>query len=62
MYWLFEILSQLPKEKWSDVTLAYDNMCQLDSMKVAQKPLPMEPPYDQMWLSIQKVIVCVFVP
>ena len=24
--------------------LAFDNMCQLDSMKVAQKPLPMEPP------------------
>lgn len=57
-YWLFEILSQIPTEKWSDDTLAYDNMCSLDSMKVAQKPLPMEPPYDQMWLSIQKVPIC----
>ena len=55
VYWLFEILSPLPIEEWSTVTLAYDNMCSLDSMKVAQKPLPMEPPYDQMWLSIQKV-------
>lgn len=60
LYWLFEILSQLPTEKWGDIMLSYDNMCSLDSLKVAQKPLPLQTPYDEMWLSIQKVcILCV---
>ena len=39
-------------------------MCQLDSLKVGKKTLPLEPPYDQMWLTIQKVIiqhVCMYV-
>ena len=57
MYWLFEILSQVPQEKWQETIIAYDNMCQLDALKVARKPLPLEPPYDQMWLSIQKVCI-----
>ena len=56
LYWLFEILSQIPSSKWSEIVLAYDNMCQLDSIKVAKKPLPLQPPYDQMWLTIQKVL------
>ena len=55
IYWLFETLNKLPVEEWSNIIVAYDNMCQLDSLKVAQKPLPLEPPYDQMWLTIQKV-------
>ena len=55
LHWLFEILSKVSVEKWPEVILAYDNMCQLDSLKVAKKPLPLEPPYDQMWLTIQKV-------
>ena len=57
LFWLFEILSQVPSEKWHKIILAYDNMCQLDSLKVAKKPLPLEPPYDQMWLTIQKVCI-----
>ena len=57
IYWLFETLSKLPVEEWKNIIVAYDNMCQLDSLKVAQKPLPLEPPYDQMWLTIQKVCI-----
>ena len=55
LHWLFETLNQVPAEKWGEIILAYDNMCQLDSLKVAQRPLPLQPPYDRMWLSIQKV-------
>lgn len=55
IYWLYEILSQRPVEEWGDVILAYDNMCQLDSLKVARSPLPLDPPYDQMWQRIKKV-------
>ena len=61
MYWLFETLSKLPVEEWKNVIVAYDNMCQLDSLKVAQRPLPLEQPYDQMWLTIQKVLVSVVI-
>jgi len=55
LHWLFEILSPLPQEKWSEVIPAYDNMCQLNGLKAAQKPLPLEPPFDKMWHSIEKV-------
>ena len=53
--WLKSILQDLPTEKWQDVVLAYDNMCHLDSMKVASKPLPLSSPFDRMWLDITKV-------
>jgi hypothetical protein len=35
------------------VILAYDNMCHLDALKIARKPLPLPKP---MWLAITKVI------
>ena len=59
LYWLFETLNKLPVEKWSDIIVSYDNMCQLDCLKVAQKPLPLEPPYDRMWLTVQKVCLII---
>ena len=30
-------------------------MCHLDSMRVAQNPLPLPEPYDKLWLSVTKV-------
>lgn len=36
--------------------LSYDNMCNLDRLLVARKPLPLTPPYDKMWLKITKLI------
>ena len=38
------------------VTLAYDNMCNLDRMKVAQQPLPFPSPFDKLWLNVVKII------
>ena len=35
--------------------IGYDNMCHLDALKVAWKPLPIPPPYNEMWLSVTKV-------
>jgi len=61
IYWLYEILSQRPMEEWSNIILAYDNMCQLDGLKVARNPLPIDPPYDQMWLKIKKVCICKYI-
>ena len=36
--------------------LSYDNICNVDSLKLLQKPLPMAPPNDKLWISIKKVI------
>ena len=30
-------------------------MCHLDGMKVAKSPLILPPPYDEMWLKVEKV-------
>ena len=38
------------------ISLAYDNMCNLAKLKVAQNPLPFAPPLDQLWLKVQKFI------
>ena len=55
LVWLLRVVDGIPREKWSDVVLAYDNMCHLDAMKVARKALPLPKPYDEMWLAITKV-------
>ena len=36
--------------------LAYDNMCHLNSLRAAQKDLPLPAPFNKMWQSFQKVI------
>ena len=38
------------------VILAYDNMCNLARLKVAQSPLPFPPPLDNMWHDVDKII------
>lgn len=53
--WLYNLLKDLPEDKWSDVVLAYDNMCHLDGLRAAQRPLPLPHPYDMMWQKITKV-------
>ena len=36
--------------------LAYDNMCNLCHLQVSQVPLPFPPPFDKMWLNLEKII------
>ena len=31
-------------------------MCHLDAMRVAQEDLPLDPPYNEMWKSVTKII------
>lgn len=54
--WMLAILKDIPDGQWGDIFIAYDNMCHIDGMKVAQKALPFSPPYDEMWLKVNKVI------
>ena len=39
-----------------DVTLAYDNMCNLDKLKASKELLPFDPPYDSVWSEVTKII------
>ena len=34
---------------WCKVFLSYDNMCHLDGLKAARKPLPWAAPWDKAW-------------
>ena len=33
-----------------------DNMCNLDKLLVAKKPLPLPKPYDKIWLKVRKIV------
>ena len=55
LHWLFENLSCIPEDQWSEVIIAYDNMCQLDSLQLAKNPLPLPSPFDKMWMVVRKV-------
>lgn len=54
LQWLLALLKSSPAIP--KVTLAYDNMCNLARLKVAQKPLALPPPLDMSWRNVEKVI------
>ena len=54
LQWLLSItqaLGEIP-----DVTLAYDNMCNVQRLRVAQVPLPLTKPFDTLWIKVKKII------
>ena len=51
LYWGFS-----HKSTFSSIFLAYDNMCQLDAYRPTKQPLSLPPPYDTMFISINKII------
>lgn len=55
LHWL---LSLLPSDSTSlpPMILAYDNMCNLDRLRLARQPLPLPPPFDRVWMNLTKVI------
>lgn len=57
LMWLMTVVKDVPKEEWYKTGLAYDNMCHLDALQIARKPLP---PYNNMWLSITKACIAYF--
>ena len=47
----------MPEEQWGDfILLSYDNVCHLDKLRVAKKPLPLHKPYDEIWLKVRKIV------
>lgn len=51
--WLLSLSKEIPQ---SDIILAYDNMCNLARMRIANQPLPFPPPLDRLWLDVKKII------
>ena len=39
-----------------DFYLSYDNMCNVCSLNLLNRPLPLPPPQDKLWMGINKVI------
>lgn len=54
--WLIAVLKVLDPSTWGQLYLTYDNMCHVDGMRIAKKPLPWPQPYSHMWLKINKII------
>ena len=44
---LMKKLSFVNADEWDQVFVAYDNMCNLNRMKVAQKELPLPQPFNR---------------
>ena len=43
-------------DTWSDHFLSYDNMCNVDRMRLLSGPLPLEGEFANIWLKVTKVI------
>ena len=54
--YLLQQLMDMPEEQWEDFILSCDNMCNLDKLRVAKKPLPLPEPYDKIWLKVRKIV------
>ena len=39
--WLVAAFGKQKRDDWRKLYLSYDNMCHLDNLKVAKKPLPL---------------------
>ena len=52
--WLVSAFSDISRKDRNEITLCYDNMCHLDNLKVAKKPLPLPGTLKYIWLDIQK--------
>ena len=53
---LIQTLKDTEKSAWSDVYFSYDNMCNLDRLKLLKSKLPLDGPLSDLWLDINKVI------
>ena len=54
--WLQTLTKSVSDSTLPEMYLAYDNMCNVDRLKVARAPLPLPPPMDTAWLNIKKII------
>ena len=53
---LMKLLADVEPSLWPEYFLVYDNICQVDQLKLLRDPLPMEDPFSMIWLSVTKAI------
>ena len=46
----------MSRTDWKKIVLAYDNMCHLNNLRVAQFPLPLSGKLKFIWNDIHKII------
>ena len=54
--WLLTMVNPLNPHNTPKITLAYDNICNLDRLRVARAPLPLPKPLDTIWMDVEKII------
>ena len=54
--WLISAFGGKTREERKPITVAYDNMCHLDNLKVARKPLPLPGDLAHIWMDVNKII------
>jgi len=61
LIWLLSAIGHLPRRAWQNTIIAYDNMCHLDNLAVAKKPLPLPGPQKYIWKDVRKTIDCLHI-
>lgn len=54
--WLVAAFGKATRDQWKKIIISYDNMCHLNNLKVAKKPLPLPGDLQYLWLDVNKVI------
>ena len=54
--WLLTMVNPLNPHNTPKITLAYDDICNLDRLKFARAPLPLPKPLDTIWMDVEKII------
>ena len=54
--WLYSAIKAVQSAEWRGIWLAYDNMCQIVKLRVAQNDLPLPTPFNGMFKSINKIV------
>ena len=54
--WLISEFGYKGRDMWKQITIAYDNMCHLNNLRVARQPLPLPGDLKFIWSDINKVI------
>jgi hypothetical protein len=54
--WLISEFGCKGRDMWKQITIAYDNMCHLNNLRVARQPLPLPGDLKFIWSDINKVI------
>ena len=54
--WLVAAFGHKTREDWKKLVISYDNMCHINNLKVARKPLPLPGDLQYIWLDVMKII------